>query len=338
MNRYLKRIIIGAFVVPFVCFSCAIGFIYFYDPLQLFREKYSNRYIEDINISFKRVLGNYDFNGVVLGTSMSIENNPKELNFAKFINASQWAIRFNYRTNLLNYILKYKNINYVIFDLAHIKDDFNSEYYNIVSMYGSDNIYSKFMIYENNKTFLKCIMSFFEIDTCFGKEHDFYSHVKMINEYIKNDYEVNEKDFISNQNNYYDDSQIFINYFSAILNTYKDVYFIFIIPPKSILALKSKDINKEVEVYKDIILFLSKYDNTQIHFFGNEQFVDNINNYYDLYHYKPWINSRINKSINEGINIITTKNMDEYFDKFIKKIKNYDIKAYEEALKLNIKE
>lgn len=30
--------------------------------------------------------------------------------------------------------------------------------------------------------------------------------------------------------------------------------------------------------------------------------------------------------------------MDEYFDKFTKKVENYDIKAYEEALKRDIRE
>lgn len=42
--------------------------------------------------------------------------------------------------------------------------------------------------------------------------------------------------------------------------------------------------------------------------------------------------------INEGTNIITINNTEEEFNKFIKKVENYDIKAYEEALRLDIRE
>lgn len=127
------------------------------------------------------------------------------------------------------------------------------------------------------------------------------------------------------------------DYLIYCIKKYPYTTFHIIILPNPLLYYK--DYKDDIYMFKNLSLELLKYKNVKLYFFGNEEFVANMNNYLgDKQHYKKHINSRINKAINEGTNIISIDNMEDEFNKFIKKVENYDIKAYKEALKLDIRE
>ncbi|MBZ7991512.1 MULTISPECIES: hypothetical protein [unclassified Campylobacter] len=338
MNRYLKRIIIGAFIIPLIGFLYIVSLVYFYDPLQLFNEKYPNKYLADTRIAAKRVIDNYEFDSVLLGSSMLLMSEPKELNNGKYINITLDGSISEERAYLLEYLFKTKNIKNIIYTLDGVIQD--TSYYKKQFSYLYDtniDFKDKIKAYFNGLIPYKCFLFFSKKDYCIGREHNYYN---LQLEFFRPDYILDEVDFVYQKNLYTitNESRILDKYLVKYIEQNPKTNFHIVIPPYHILSYK-KDLDKYLKLYKLSIEKLSKYKNVKIYFFGNERFSDNINNWQnDKQHYKKHINSRINKAINEGTNIITIDNMEKEFNKFIKKVEDYDLKAYKEALKLDIRE
>lgn len=335
-----KNKIVWFLICPFSFIIFLLYFIsvaYFYDPLQLFSEKYPNRYVENTRLAAKRVIDNYDFDGVYLGTSMLLMSDPKELKDGKYINITLDGSSIKERSYLLDYLLLNKKITSVIYTLDGIRDDLSFFKKDFSLLYQSNSVINKIKIYFQGLIPYMCFFALSKHEECIGRMHNYYDLQK---EFVRPDYILNKNDFKLKRKNF-----IFIrereNIKKYILKYVKEnpnINFHIVIPPYHILYYKIQ-LDYLIGIYKIGIEELSKYANVKIYFFGNERFSENVNNWQnDLAHYKKHINSRINKAINEGANIITADNMDEEFDKFIKKVENYDIKAYEEALKLDIKE
>lgn len=343
MNRYLKRIIIGALIVPSLGLLYILSVIYFYDPLQLFSEKYPGYYSVDTRLAAKRVIQNYDFDSVIIGTSMADRSDPKELKDGKYINISWLNSLVSEREYQLKYLLKHKSIKNVVMSLDGFWETSGHEQ-EYLKLYIQGYNIIPFYFYFKGLVPYKCFAKFSKSDECIGSNKIDYYDMRYDYKYNEK-YVFNEKDF----ENILDDNKNkgYVSYSKeylqkSIIDIVKgnpNVTFHMFIPPYSTLWFKQVDLQNEVKILKEIISELNPYKNVKIYIFYNEDFVDNLNNYFkDIHHYEPWINSRINKAINEGTNIITKENMDEYFDKFTKKVENYDIKAYEEALKFDIRE
>lgn len=336
MNRYLKRIIIGTFIVPLLGFLYILGVMYFYDPLQLFSEKYPGYYHEDTRLAAKRVIDNYEFDGIFMGSSMFFMSNPSEINFGKFINISLKGSNVKERSEILDYAFKYKNIKHVIYTLDGIGDS-NIYKKNIEILYESKNINLNkgLKIYLNGIIPYKCFFIFSKSPNCIGKPHDFKQE---LGRFKKDDHAIKKLDFnieINKNINKNLSKQIeFLNkYLIKYINEYTQTQFYLILPPYSTIYYKEY-LYQYIYENKQYIQFFDKYKNVKIFFFGNEDFADNLNNYgSDFFHYEHWINSIINKAINENKNVITIYNMDSELNKFMQKVINYDSKAYKEALK-----
>lgn len=336
-----KGKVIWFLICPFLLVLFLIYFIcvaYFYDPLQLFGEKYPKYYHKNIRLSAKRVIDNYDFNSVILGTSLFLSSNPMELSNGKYINITIPGATMLERKIVLEYLLlKYSSIKNVIYSFDIFADGYGTYGKDFSSLYGNNLGYiDKLQFYLNGHVSYICFFKLSVNDDCVGLNHDYYS----VQHKSKNiDYILNLDDF-QNQDLKYDsyiERKIIQDNLVDIVKRFKNTTFHIIMPPYHTLYYKQNFIY--FDLYKFGVSVLGEYDNVKLYFFGNEDFTDNINNYQDdKVHFRPWINSRINKAINEGTNIITKENMDEYFDKFINKVENYNIKAYEEALKLDIRE
>lgn len=337
MDKYLKRIIV-VYIVPIIGFLYIIGVMYFYDPLQLFSEKYHRYYHENTRLSAKRVIDNYDFDSIIFGSSKVNGFSAKEFKNGVYINIATSNLDMFERYVMLNYILKHKKIKNVVSSLDGFWDSGANKKF--LDLYANKN---RFLVYFNGLIPYSCFVNYKRNHECIGIVHNYYDIKFDYSSYKNRSYKFNENDF----NFTYGRNPAYIQYNLLSLNKYliqlikgyPDVNFYFFIPPHSTLSYKKYNVVEDVKILKQIISRLSQFENIKIYFFGNEKFVDNLNNYIDdKEHYYKWINSRIAKAINERTNIISIDNMDEEFDRFIKKVENYDIKAYEEALKLDIRE
>lgn len=338
MDKYLKRIIISCFVVPSLIFMLIYVYLYFYDPLQIYNEKYPNYYQDDTRLSLPRIVKNYSFDSIILGSSKTNGFLPNEIKNGIYINTAVSNLDIFERYMMINYVISNKKIKNIVtsldgFWLSNYNSNFNQLFDKNVN----------FLIYFKGLVPLKCFIKFAKNEECIGKKHD-YSKIKFDYTTEKhNKFQFNKNDFISKN----DVNPLYIQYSKTNVKQYiipiieknLNINFHIFIPPHSTLSYKQYEFKNEVKILKEIISELSKYPNVKIYFFGNENFTDNMSNYVkDKQHYYKWINSNIAKAINKGTNIITINNMDEEFNKFIKKVENYDIKAYEKALRLNIKE
>lgn len=337
-----KNKIFYVFIAFTITLSYLLGIFYFYDPAQLFKDRYTGYYIDDNRFFARKVIDTYKFDGVIIGTSMLEQSDPKELKIGKFINISMADSRFKERAVALEYLLKNKKVKHIIttfdgFGVPHYKNNFQIMYKENISTF------DKFGLYINGFVPYKCYLTLSKSEKCIGSKHNFYDPVVANNGRI--DYKFNNNDFkgivIKEVGEYFNKDEVDYLYKNLLIFAKENpnITFHIIKPPYSALYYQGSNILSYKAYIKHYLNIFKDYKNINFYTFDDEDFIYNMNNYFsDKTHYKPWINSRINKSINEGINIITINNIDEYFDKFIKKIKNYDIKAYKEALKLNIKE
>lgn len=340
------------FLIYFACVA------YFYDPKQLFSEKYDKRYIvDDYEQRFwaKRIINNVLFDSVVLGSSMLTESVVAELNFANFINISYGASNWNGRMVILNYLFnKNKNIYNVIttYDgFWNFSQDINDfEFVYDSNLYKIFEYYLKLLFHDRN--FRNCFFEFSYTEECIGVyigdiknynvlrlNDEIELNIKILN-MLQNKNYTNDFNVINNvKGGYFDFSNKKIENFINFIKKHQKTRFHIVIPPYPIMALKFNDYRNFLKYLQLGINEMIDEDNVLVYWFYDEDFVLDLRNYkQDFWHYQPHVNSRINKAINEGTNVITKENMDEYFDKFIKKVESYDIKAYEEALRLDIRE
>lgn len=345
MNNFRHKIFI--FFIPFVVLSFTCIYILIIDPAQFIFTKYKNTYDNKDGLSRfipKQVIDSYDFQGIIIGSSMLAQSNASEIKNAKYINISFSGSSLDERIPIIQYAIKNKNIKYVI---TSFDGFWNSPYpYEFKYYYDSSNIINGVVaiakilnLYINNYKPYKCFYAFKYNEECNGYLNDYYltsykfdiskEHGKL--EEIYSNYQITGIPQYSD----FDSIEKLYN----IIQENKNINFIIIDPPRSSLWFKKTNIKQYEKKLKLIANKLISYENVIFYGFNNENFTNNILNYYpDLEHYLPTINAYINKAINDGKNIVTKENLEEYFDNFIKKVENYDIKAYKEALRLDIRE
>ncbi|MWV62161.1 hypothetical protein DCO58_05685 [Helicobacter saguini] len=81
MLSYKKFVILTVIMPPiFIALLCTL--LYLYDPLQLFHKPYLRpvSFMADSRLQDKGVIDFYDFNSVILGSSIFVNMSPKEAN------------------------------------------------------------------------------------------------------------------------------------------------------------------------------------------------------------------------------------------------------------------
>lgn len=118
------------------------------------------------------------------------------------------------------------------------------------------------------------------------------------------------------------------------VKNYPQTDFILILPPYSTLykAIKFQTKNKEFDFEMKLVKFLvnesKKYSNLKIYGFNNLNFTDDIANYKDLTHYSEKINSLMLKMISNKKGLLTPQNVNNYIEKVSLKAKNFNIEPY----------
>lgn len=115
----------------------------------------------------------------------------------------------------------------------------------------------------------------------------------------------------------------------SLANEYPDVTFYYFFTPYSIAwwggLVNTGSIYKQIEAEQLIIEEILKYGNIKLYSFNNMPHITtDLNNYMDLIHYAPWINSLILYYIKAERGLITYENYLEYLDSELEFYTTYD--------------
>lgn len=151
--------------------------LYIYDPLQVFHTPWGTKitFHKNMRQQAAGIINNYDFDSVILGTSMlenTSANEASTLLGGHFVNISMEASDFYERNIVLNYLLAKKKIHTVLYSLDADKylmqKRGNKKYLleNFTYLYDK-NIFNDIQVYLNTK-YLKCLMRFSNSKECRG--------------------------------------------------------------------------------------------------------------------------------------------------------------------------
>lgn len=166
------------------------------------------------------------------------------------------------------------------------------------------------------------------MDEAFSSEKTFYfseySAVQSAsNEAIKYDEEDLHKKF-----------KLGVNSLADIVEKNSDIEFIFFIPPKSVLELKTMSFNSYLDLYcnliKEIFDRFSSYDNCRVFMFqDDEQTVANLYNYCDTQHFSANVSDKILEDISENKKLLTKDNCSKRLEKIKKIALNFDYSIFD---------
>ena len=111
-----------------------------------------------------------------------------------------------------------------------------------------------------------------------------------------------------------------------------DVEFYYFFTPYSIYywdyMQRLGELDRQVEAERYIASLLVGYDNLHLYsFYGQYDFVSNLDNYKDTHHYGGVGSNQIIEWLNEGVGEITAENLDSYYDQIWEYYTNYDYDA-----------
>ncbi|SUW84360.1 hypothetical protein [Campylobacter hominis] len=364
----------GAFTVAIGIFIFTAAVMIYIDPLKIYHinQEFSKKLYTNMRVQAAGIINNYDFNGLILGTSMLENTSAKEAakyltqkKELKFFNLSLSGGNFYKRKFVLDYALRNKNLDMILYSLDDsalinpYEKDSNPSYEHINYDFLYDkNPFNDIKVYFETK-FSGC---FFGDKNCPLKEVDFDRPNKWFNSKwhssrfggfdnwikFKDDNQIKDAfnviidanktissgkfqnfsgDF-EKQTKYLDDKIL------KFVKNYPQTDFILILPPYSTLykAIKFQTKNKEFDFEMKLVKFLvnesKKYSNLKIYGFNDLNFTDDIANYKDLTHYSEKINSLMLKMISNKKGLLTPQNVNNYIEKVSLKAKNFNIEPY----------
>lgn len=296
-KKWLTIVISSSFA--FIIFIIFISFIL--DPLKIFHKPYFYKDMlhSNMRLQSKGIIKNYEFDSVILGTSML--ENTSSLKASKvfnsnFFNLSLAGSSFYERSFILEYLVKNKKVKNVIYSLDYLslidlkmdKDNYSIKNYDYLY---DNNSFNDLKVYMNFKI-IKCILNW-EIESCFGKRlnldspNEWYSDKKHLSRFgglenwflnsdnnqireafseilftiNRKDAQLNKKDISRELKN----SEEYINqYLIRFIKNNPDTNFYFFIPPYSIIknALIKQNKDFKFNILKKNIKFILSNINT----------------------------------------------------------------------------
>ena len=358
MNIYKKWIILSLSICAFIMVALST-LLYIYDPLMLYHKPYFNRPLtfKNMRVQDKFLIDNYDFNSIIIGSSMLRNTSAKEagdkLGF-KWMNLSDSDLGFNERIVILRYAFKNKEIKNIIFSFDGY--DGNRDVSKFDFIYNS-NVFDDIRIYFNTK-YILCALSFSKKESCIGQVgnieispaawiYDTKNKHSFNNKWVLK--EEKYKDILLNisSNNLEFKPNTILNiepskddikkYILEFIKDNPNINFYLIIPTYSRLSYKlnqyadRKNTNsffRYEAILRWFILEARKYPNLKIYGFDDLDYADNVANYRDKLHYNIDMNSMQLDAIKNNTHILTPENMDKYFEIMEEKIRNYDLEPF----------
>lgn len=345
--RLFKFSIITLIISSVILATCA-GIIVYVDPMFHYHKPIENLEYEIYDERYQNdgIMKNFDYDAIIIGTSMSENFKSSELN--DLFNMHSIKVCFSGSTyNEINERLKTafvynKNIKMVvrgldIWRLSENKDamsydhDMYPEYlYDSNLINDVQYLLSKEMLFKAHDVieYTKSGKKTTNFDD-YANWNDCYSFGKeaVLNEYIRK--EKNDKEDVFTNDTYRKEhDNIMQNCVQiAIDNPNTDFYYFF--TPVSICYFDSFNQNRELAKYiqkeKCATETMLQYDNIHLFsFFDDYDIILNLSNYKDYAHYGEWINSYILQAMKNNEHIITQENYKKYYDDMYKFYINYD--------------
>lgn len=359
-----KQFIFGVCLIPLPVVVVLFGILWLYDPLQLFHKPIfrETTFFGDMRLAARGIIRYYDFDSVILGTSMLENTSAKEAGEklgGKWVNLSLWGSAYNERAVILEYLFGYKKPQKIIYSLesftiTSIKDSSRFDY-----LYDGNPL-DDFKVYLNDR-FILCALAWSEKKKCVGKKEleellkwSNHEDLKILFGGFENWLKYGKKETIAMLKNIKDtpfvvkkdnfDLEKQRNYIQTYVLDFvaenPQTQFYFIVPTYSRLSYRIGSDNFDNKVFynralnlKWFVQELEKYPNTKIFGFDTLDYADDIANYKDFTHYNVDMNSLHLDSIKQGKHILDSNNIDSYLKAMEDKIKNYDLKPFIEKAK-----
>lgn len=367
-----KQFIFGVCLIPLPVVVVLFGILWLYDPLQLFHKPIfrETTFFGDMRLAARGIIRYYDFDSVILGTSMLENTSAKEAGEklgGKWVNLSLYGSAYNERAVILEYLFGYKKPQKIIYSLESftidtIKDSSRFDY-----LYDGNPL-DDFKIYLNDK-FMSCALEWKKSANCIGRR-DLEELLKWSNHedlkilfggfekwlkygkketiaMLKN---IKDTPFVVKKDNFDLEKQrsYIQTYVLDFVAENPQTQFFFIVPTYSRLGYRIESdnfYNIESSFFytkafynralnlKWFVQELEKYPNAKIYGFDTLDYADDIANYRDFTHYNVDMNSLHLDSIKQGKHILDSNNIDSYLKTMEDKIKNYDLKPFVEKAK-----
>ncbi|MBX7490404.1 hypothetical protein [Helicobacter turcicus] len=333
----------------------SLGFMYLYDPLQIFHKSYFKeaRFFNETRLAARGIIAHYDFDSYILGTSMLQNTSAKEASEklgGNFVNISPANSSIKERAIILDYLFEHKKPKAIIYSLDGFSDIVKTET-NFKVLYDKSFI-NDFGAYLNDR-FILCLLTFSRKEKCIGEE-DLETHLQWIKEekhlqvfggfenwvkFIPNIFKEQkelknfiqgkpiEVEFNPNKIDISKQQKFIESYTLSFIKSNPNTNFHLILPPYSRLKFKI-DSNAFIERKKLCIWLLHQtkdLKNVTIYGFDTLDYPDSIANYIDLIHYANDMNSLQLDAIQNKTHILTLNNVESYFNALEQKIRNYDL-------------
>lgn len=356
IKMYYRKVVLNYVKILTVLISAFIATVYVVDPYMVFHNNWIHpgKVHKNFRIQSFGIINNYDFDSIIIGTSM-LENTSgveaAEKLGGTWVNLSMSGSSHFEKVTVLNYAIKNQDLKRVIFSLDwnfgkanHFENTFSED------LYTKSDFESRFNMYMN-KFALKCI---FGIADCkhvpdnFDRPNAWYaikSHnmrfggfenwkANISNSQIKQAFDIllSDDDITSRISDY---QKILDDYLVPLIENNPDIKFEILVPPYSLLwwSHYKADYDKVILPYREIFAKLLTYDNVNIYWFYDMDFVSDIAIYKDLTHYHQDINSLMIDSIQKGKNIINLGNYEKKIHRFQSRVNKFDLNFYIKQIK-----
>lgn len=358
-----KQFIFGVCLIPLPVVVVLFGILWLYDPLQLFHKPIfrETTFFGDMRLAARGIIRYYDFDSVILGTSMLENNSAKEAGEklgGKWVNLSLINSSYDERAVVLEYLFGYKKPQKIIYSLesftiASIKDSSRFDY-----LYDGNPL-DDFKVYLNDK-FILCALAWRESKDCTGRDLEEllkwsnHEDLKILfggfekwlkygkKETIAMLKNIKDTPFVVKKDNFDLEKQrsYIQTYVLDFVAENPQTQFYFIVPTYSRLSYRIGSDNFDNKAFynralnlKWFVQELEKYPNAKIYGFDTLDYADDIANYRDFTHYNVDMNSLHLDSIRGEKHILDSNNIDSYLKAMEDKIKNYDLKPFIEKAK-----
>ncbi len=372
MNSY-KKLLLKLFAALIVFCILTMSLFYVYDPLQVYHKSWvteKSHFMKKMRLQDAGIINNYDFDSIILGTSMLDYTSEKEASAklkSNFVNLSIPGGDLYERSVILKQALKKKKLKHVIYSLD-TGWDLNLQRHN--KKYPIDNFdflydnnpLNDLKVYWNDK-YVKCLLTFSLSTECLGKERGVLRDNKwFIGAGRMHDNRVGVSQWIKmgKSKNIFNHTHRRLKkplkegkaYDKRLTRTYKIInknllthvkrnrktQFHIIFPPYSrflFAVWRQKDYQKYrlyVETLRYVVKNSLKYDNLKVYAFDDLDYLDDLMHYTDSRHYGPEMNSLFLDSIEEEKYFKTEEELEEFIVKIDKKNNTYDIESIIKAL------
>lgn len=340
-----------------LCFLTLCALLWLYDPFMFFHKPYfrEQTFMSDRRLAVKGMVDFFEFDSAIFGSSI-LENtlsNEADKIGGKWLNLAINSARIYEREDLIQYLLKRKQIKQIVYALENsylVNGEFKAnEKADFKPLNLNHSFEQNFKIYLDSH-FIKCALKWSKKKECVGRDlntfADWYSQNFLGFKNWNND---EKKMFFEELKLYENDSYKIVKFDKIGIQKYikehilfyveqnPQINFHFILPTQSRFFWKipyfwnggKRSAKQYFNDWKTMILWFvkesAKYPNVKIYGFDDLDYADSLDNYTDARHYNVDMNLMQIDAIANGTHILTPENIDEYLQTMENKIKAYDL-------------